>query len=95
MKYYFNVLNGNVYNTRELKGERLTLIKWNLITPITDNCGKNYCILTKKDDVNNQHDYKVIKKEHKTVDYENIISALKEQGYIIVKDFDITDTIKM
>lgn len=94
MKYYFNVLNGNVYNTRELKGERLTLMKWNLITPITDNSGKNYCILIKKGEDNN-HTYKVIKKEHKSVDYEKIISALKEQGYIIVKDFDITETIKM
>lgn len=91
MTYYYHKINGNIYSTAELKGEKMTLLKHEVIFPITDAQGKNYLIMVNPIDKT----YKVIKRESKSYDYFSVIQSLKEQGYIIVKDFDITEPIKM
>lgn len=91
MTYYFNYGDCNVYSTSDLRGSRKVLLKLKNIKPITDIHGDNYCILINKE----QHTYEVIKKTKKGADYQSVIQDLLNNGYIVVKDFNKTQTIKI
>ena len=91
MTYFHNVIDGNVYSTSDLKGEKTTLIKYKVITPITDAQGKNYLIMVNP----TEKSYKVIKKEVKGNDYYTLISVYEDLGFKVVKDFDKKETIKL
>ena len=44
MTYFHNVIDGNVYSTSDLKGEKTTLIKYKVITPTE----KSYKVIKKE-----------------------------------------------
>ena len=91
MTYYFNYGDCNVYSTSDLKGVRKALLELKNIKPITDLHGDNYCILINKE----LHSYEVVKKNKKGSDYKVIIEDLLSSGYVVIKDFNEVQTIKL
>ena len=90
MTYYHNKIDGNVYSSHELSGHKTTLLLFNVIEPITDAFGINYCILINPSNKR----YKVVKKETKSDKYKSRIKEYKKNGYIVVKNFGEKEVIK-